>query len=83
MVVVVGGKNLISFGAAQGIIPMVSKYSYLTAFMIVSLLKNMTLMDRVLSVEITADGYPARDCPAGCSSVFPQSQGERCLSPLQ
>lgn len=34
MIVVVGGKNLVAFGAAQGIIPMVAKYSYLTAFMI-------------------------------------------------
>ncbi|KAJ4350335.1 uncharacterized protein N0V89_008956 [Didymosphaeria variabile] len=34
MVVVVGGKNIVSFGAAQGIIPMVAKYSYLTSFMI-------------------------------------------------
>ena len=34
MVVVVGGKNIVSFGAAQGIIPMVAKFSYLTSFMI-------------------------------------------------
>lgn len=34
VVVVVGGKNLISFGAAFGIVPMVHIYSYLTAFMI-------------------------------------------------
>ncbi|KAK6425309.1 hypothetical protein LTR81_002337 [Elasticomyces elasticus] len=34
MVVVVGGKNLVSFGAAQGIIPMVAKFSYLTSLMI-------------------------------------------------
>lgn len=40
MIVVVGGKNLVAFGAAQGIIPMVAKYSYLTAFMIVSVLAH-------------------------------------------
>lgn len=37
MVFVIGGKNLVSFGAAQGLVPMVFKFSYLTAFMIVSL----------------------------------------------
>lgn len=34
MVVVIGGKNIVSFGAAQGIIPMVAKFSYLSSFMI-------------------------------------------------
>jgi hypothetical protein len=34
VVVVVGGKNLVSFGAAQGIVPMVHTFNYLTAFMI-------------------------------------------------
>lgn len=34
MVVVVGGKNIVSFGAAQGIIPMAAKFSYLTSFMV-------------------------------------------------
>lgn len=40
MVVVVGGKNLVSFGAAQGIVPMVAKFSYMKTLMIVSC-KNM------------------------------------------
>ena len=34
MVVVIGGKNIVSFGAAHGIIPMVMKYSYMKTFMI-------------------------------------------------
>jgi hypothetical protein len=37
LVVVIGVKNLISFGASYGIIPMIAKYSYLKAYMIVSL----------------------------------------------
>lgn len=36
MVPVVGGKNIIAFGAAYGLIPMLHIYSYLKAFMIVS-----------------------------------------------
>jgi hypothetical protein len=36
MVVVIGGKNLVSFGISQGIVPMIHTYSYLTSFMIVS-----------------------------------------------
>lgn len=36
MVIVVGGKNIISFGASYGLIPMLLIYTYLTAFMIVS-----------------------------------------------
>lgn len=34
MVVVVGGKNIVSFGASYGIVPMISKYSYMETFMI-------------------------------------------------
>ncbi|PVH79736.1 MFS general substrate transporter [Cadophora sp. DSE1049] len=34
MVIVVGGKNVISFGASYGLTPMLQIYSYLTAFMI-------------------------------------------------
>lgn len=34
MVIVVGGKNIVSFGASYGIIPMIAKYSYLKSFMI-------------------------------------------------
>ncbi|KAI0471023.1 major facilitator superfamily domain-containing protein [Xylariaceae sp. FL0804] len=34
MVPVVGGKNIISFGASYGLIPMVNTYTYLEAFMI-------------------------------------------------
>ena len=34
LVAVVGLKNIISFGASYGIVPMVMKYSYLDAFMI-------------------------------------------------
>lgn len=34
LVVVVGLKNVISFGASYGIVPMVNAYSYLDAFMI-------------------------------------------------
>lgn len=36
MVVVVGGKNIISFGAGYGLIPMVAIYGYIKAFSIVS-----------------------------------------------
>lgn len=36
LVVVVGAKNVISFAASYGITPMVAKYSYVKAFMIVS-----------------------------------------------
>lgn len=36
MVPVIGGKNIISFGAAYGLIPMLAKYSYLKSFLIVS-----------------------------------------------
>ncbi|KAG9668430.1 MFS general substrate transporter, partial [Aureobasidium melanogenum] len=34
LVVVIGSKNIISFGASFGIVPMVHAYNYLTAFMI-------------------------------------------------
>ncbi|KAF2768451.1 MFS general substrate transporter [Teratosphaeria nubilosa] len=34
MVIVIGGKNLVSFGASQGIIPMVARFGYLTSLMI-------------------------------------------------
>lgn len=36
LVTVVGLKNVVSFGASYGIVPMVSKFNYLTAYMIVS-----------------------------------------------
>ncbi|KIW05425.1 uncharacterized protein PV09_03935 [Verruconis gallopava] len=34
IVAVIGGKNIVSFSASYGIVPMVSKYSYMKAFMI-------------------------------------------------
>jgi len=34
MVVVIGGKNIVSFAAAQGIVPMTHEFSYLKSFMI-------------------------------------------------
>lgn len=34
LVMVIGVKNIVSFGASYGIVPMVAKYSYLEAFMI-------------------------------------------------
>jgi hypothetical protein len=37
MVPVAGGKNIIAFGAAYGLIPMLNIYSYLKSFMIISL----------------------------------------------
>ena len=43
MVVVIGGKNIISFGASYGLMPMVHLYSYQTAFMIVS--ENITSVE--------------------------------------
>ncbi len=34
MVVAIDGKNIVSFGASYGIVPMVVKYSYMKSFMI-------------------------------------------------
>lgn len=69
MVVVVGGKNLVSFGASQGIIPMISKYSYLTAFMIVS--------NRVQAEA--GDEYPA---DFGSNSSWESSSQSACWESL-
>lgn len=34
LVVVIGVKNIVSFGASYGIVPMVNTFNYLTAFMV-------------------------------------------------
>lgn len=39
LVMVIGAKNIVSFGASKGIVPMVHKYDYLTAYMMVSTAK--------------------------------------------
>jgi hypothetical protein len=36
LAVVIGAKNVVSFGASYGIVPMVHEYNYMVAFMIVS-----------------------------------------------
>jgi hypothetical protein len=37
LAIVIGAKNVVSFGASYGIVPMVHEYNYIVAFMIVSL----------------------------------------------
>jgi hypothetical protein len=37
LAIVIGAKNVVSFGASFGIIPMVHQYNYMVAFMIVSI----------------------------------------------
>lgn len=48
LAVVIGAKNVVSFGASKGIVPMVHTFNYMTAFMIVS----TTLVSFVLLTNI-------------------------------
>lgn len=61
MVLVVGGKNIISFGASYGLIPMLQIYTYLQAFMIVSMPPALRASQSLTS--LTAAGcLPRRVC---------------------
>lgn len=54
MVPVICGKNIISFGAAYGLIPMLAKYSYLKSFLIVSRRQHLVY---ITSHCISSQGY--------------------------
>lgn len=69
MVPVVGGKNIIAFGAAYGLIPMLHIYSYLKAFMIVSVSRR----DPYLFISPSQVCLPRRVPLFSSSASLPES----------
>lgn len=70
LVMVIGAKNVVSFGASKGIVPMVQKYDYLTAYMIVSTFTNSIHRFRLIP---PAFWCVYRHLPPGHPNVFPES----------
>lgn len=74
MVPVVGGKNIISFGASYGLIPMLNMWSYLKSFVVVS--RHSPPLQLTVADSTTAPRNLRGHIRLGRPNILPKPQGK-------